>query len=117
VQVAVVVVEAEEQAADADAVLRQSVAAHDAIGARAVLHLHPAALARQVRLIRELRDDAVLADAGFVGEPRLGHPEVVRPRRDQQVGPGRDRVQVLGRRLGADRLGQDREALAALVQG
>ena len=72
VQRAGVVVEAEQQGADAVAGLRQPVAADHHVERAPVLHLHPAALPRQVRLVLALGEHTVLAEAVLVVEPDLG---------------------------------------------
>src|SRR5439155_17854207 len=78
-----VVVEAEQEAPDAVVVLRDPVATHHAVDTATVLHLHPAALAGQVRLVGALGDEPVLPDPGVLSEPTLRRRYIVGPRREQ----------------------------------
>ena len=52
-----------------------------------MLHLHPAALPRQVRLVGALREHAVLAETALVLEPALRDAGVVGPGRRARPGP------------------------------
>ena len=69
---AVVVVEAEEERADAGAGGVDAVAEHHDLGGAFVLHLQQGALARRVRLGEGLGDDAVEAGALELHEPPAG---------------------------------------------
>ena len=69
VQRAVVVVEAEQQRADALAVFVDAVPGDHAVGRAFVLHLHHRALAGPVRAVERLGDDAVEPRAFEVLEP------------------------------------------------
>ena len=85
VEIALVVVHAEQQRPDALAVLRQPVAAHHAVGRAAVLDLHHRTLAGRVGPIGALGDDAVMAHALHLGEPLQRLLGVVGLRGDQDV--------------------------------
>ena len=74
VQRAVVVVQAEQQRADAVAVLVHAVAGDHAIGGAPVLHLHQRALVGRVRVGQALGDDAVEPGALELDEPPLRAP-------------------------------------------
>ena len=72
VQATVVVVEAEQQRADALAVLVDAVPGHRAVGRALVLDLHHRALVGRVHVVEPLGHDAVESGALERREPRLG---------------------------------------------
>ena len=111
---AFVVVQAEEQGADAFAVLGDAVPADHAVGRLPMLHLHPPTGSREVRLVVALRHDAVLTEPGLVGEPRSATPEILGPWREQEVRSGVEIVQVLGACAHMETLRERREPFAPL---
>jgi hypothetical protein len=117
VEVALVVVEAQEQGSDAVVVLRDAVPADHAVRGLPMLHLHPPARAAQVGLIGALRDDPVLTQPGLVREPPLGRCEVIGPGRQEEVRPGVEIVEILRRLADVQARAQLREPLPTLDEG
>src|SRR5699024_1552326 len=77
-QRALLVVQAEEQAAHPDPVLVDAVSGHDAVGGPEVFDLEPAPLALAVRVFGALGDDPVETGALELVEPLLGDGVIAR---------------------------------------
>ena len=88
-QLVVVVVQPEQQRADAVAVLVDAVAGDDALGRALVLDLDERPLVRQVRVVEALGDDAVEAGALEAPEPLGGRVPARARRREVDGGAGR----------------------------